>query len=145
MGPGWALTFLRQGQICAPYIYMGKYWKIIFSIFWKPVILQVFYSMLAICLLRRYLVTACYICYTYKTYNTIGNYQTYENSSKSNYILQLNTWSYRIVHYLLNDMFEKCFWSYMALRMLYFLLYPFEMSILAQIVQFLRLCVAHMT
>ena len=37
------------------------------------------------------------------------------------------------------------FWPYMALRVLHFLLYPFKMSILAQIVHFLRLYIAHMT
>ena len=33
----------------------------------------------------------------------------------------------------------------MALLMLHYLLYPLEISILAQIVHFVRLCIAHMT
>ena len=42
-------------------------------------------------------------------------------------------------------MFESFSWPYMALRMLHFLLYPLEMSILVQLVHFLRLCIAIMT
>ena len=42
-------------------------------------------------------------------------------------------------------MFKSSFWPYMALLMLHFLLYPVELCILAQIVLFLRLCIAHMT
>ena len=39
----------------------------------------------------------------------------------------------------------KFFWPYMALRMLHFLLYPLEMGILAQIVEFLKLWITHMS
>ena len=42
-------------------------------------------------------------------------------------------------------MYERPFRPYMALLMLHLLLYTFEMTILPQIVHFLRLCIAHMT